>query len=1224
MTQIDLSIFDKEEDLSLLLGVLKEEYFYQKIRNASSEVGKLSKEEFNTIADALVEEFFKFAEESEDADVKGDYSFSLSGYDINTWMDYWFGISESGVTLKENGVFFSISEESIKNIEARISTLSQRFGYEVEPSQRSENVMVFGKKTRNTPEDLKVDVPKFTLKGEPFEDINSFAQDIKSLEGSNDKATLGNFVKKYKDLFYKNFNIDPKGLSDKIPEPDKKAYKTEIIGLLKDHITKLKSELELPEGESGKSVGFMSLGSEPAAGQGVAGFQAEKDIKLDLRKETERKLEAPGGIEERVQGLQKELYDLQGKQNQLNEGIKNQTIDPESNETKLQLLDLDKLVSEKTKELGDVQVAKGKIVPYRTQRLTKIQDEIIKKKEAIDRDTSILEKLQSTGSALTEEDLKSSEVYDYILKRLGNTDKNVYKEFLFPSEGDITFSKYLYEAMKGNIETMPDDYFGEFKKKIDDLSTKRLEFNVSERESSKAIIDRVIQAAAGLTSQYLAAKQFIASKKDEFVKEIQEFNSAKSVKNKTFADMHDMASSMDRMFREREKGYGNLYEEYYKYVENNIVPLSTEYRKSVKEISKKVPTNIVRLFKENNKNIISLTEDLINHYKSFTPSGEDETGSISDRDLKFYQILDYKNKGVVAAIDESKKTLDLIDVELKDSVQNYRKVLGTILSSLRKAPTGAFTVKNKGDLNKKKEGTDILAQVLKNMKNNEQFTVNSFISMLRLFDDVGDYKGIVNVDNLVEIAYAKKARINIISKDIEKAIKPINSKMNAFINKDALMSIDTNLNTKVQDDVKNLVGGRSDYAYSEKSIQDFLLSEFSSKYKLSPKIVGDLNSALWYDPEYSPANANISGGGFDVYTKVPRSQMKSSDWNSLYIISDWKTMINQCLRSLKTCSSTESGVFNPAHSEYNPQVDYAQKREEAKKTQYISHPGRGTEKSEDISSLRGYGSIAVGSNELSLVFSKKTREYQKKQLLDSFVFLLEGFEKWAGGEKLFFPKQDMEKNKNETYLNMLSRYENYFRELRSAPDMSLEFILKNRDRLFGALEKLSNDVYLKKARSLNVEDLKELYKSAEIIDAADKYNPDNKLVFKHLYAPETLTEEEKNQSKDIISFMDMYLESQQKPVYKRDKKIPEAIMETLYVPNDPNISDDLALSDNLGWPGISVVLIAKDPKIREKYKIPGNANFMISKPINLGAGEIKKLPSEVQDKYRKMNQIFNK
>lgn len=163
-------------------------------------------------------------------------------------MDYWFGISESGVTLKENGVFFSISEESIKNIEARISTLSQRFGYEVEPSQRSENVMVFGKKTRNTPEDLKVDVPKFTLKGEPFEDINSFAQDIKSLEGSNDKATLGNFVKKYKDLFYKNFNIDPKGLSDKIPEPDKKAYKTEIIGLLKDHITKLKSELELPEG----------------------------------------------------------------------------------------------------------------------------------------------------------------------------------------------------------------------------------------------------------------------------------------------------------------------------------------------------------------------------------------------------------------------------------------------------------------------------------------------------------------------------------------------------------------------------------------------------------------------------------------------------------------------------------------------------------------------------------------------------------------------------------------------------------------------------------------------------------------------------------------------------------------------------------------------------------------------------------------------------------------
>ena len=71
MTQIDLSIFDKEEDVALLLDILKEEYFFRKVSSIIPKLGNISDAELDEVADVIASEFMKFAAEAEDAKING-------------------------------------------------------------------------------------------------------------------------------------------------------------------------------------------------------------------------------------------------------------------------------------------------------------------------------------------------------------------------------------------------------------------------------------------------------------------------------------------------------------------------------------------------------------------------------------------------------------------------------------------------------------------------------------------------------------------------------------------------------------------------------------------------------------------------------------------------------------------------------------------------------------------------------------------------------------------------------------------------------------------------------------------------------------------------------------------------------------------------------------------------------------------------------------------------
>lgn len=1222
-------MFDREEDLSLLLDVIKEEYFFYKIRNAADKIGKVSQKEFDSIVNAIAEEFIKFAaEEDEVTDKKGEYSFSLSGYDINTWMDYWFGISEKGTSLKDNGVFFSTSEERINNLRNRIDTLSKRFGYEVSSTKDPKPVQVYGKKSRKTPPDIQVDSPKFEISGDPFEGINDFARDVNTLSSSSDKKYLSEFVKKYKDIVYKQFKADPSKLFEKIPAEGRKSYKTELVGLLKDNIEKLQSELYSPEGVSGKNVGFMSLTTEPAEGQGTSGRAVEKETKIDLNKAEVERLDR--NIEILYNGLNALIEDQKAliQENQtINESIKNNEIDPKYDvQTKLQSIqsNLDNVsqqINSKKEEISKAQKNKEKLVSYRTKNLEHITGDILSTEELIERYESILKKLISTGNDITKEDLNDPDVYSYILRRLGQMDKDVFEESLFPKETDNTFSKYIDDLSKGNIESIPDDYFENLKSKIEDIAKKRIEFKVAERESSKAIIDRVINVSEGLISHYLASKQYIEAKKEGFIKELTEFNSAESVKNKAFGDMHNSFQGIDKLIRSRESGYTSLYDKFYKDAERNLGGLSSEYNTLVRSIPKDFPQEIVKPFKDNNKKITLAVEDVLNFYNSYTPAGEDEQGNISDKDLDFYRRLNYKNRQAVNIIEESKNLLDVMEKTSEGLTKDYRNVLNIVLRYIKTAPTEAFTVKNKSDLSTKKEGTEMMMTALKNMKGNKQFTVNSFISMLNLFDSIGEYKGIINTQSLIDIANAKRKRIDDISGDIEKSINPLSQIMNNFFKKDTLVNMNNTLNTTVQDDVKNLIGDKSDFSYSQESIQNFILSEFSSKYKLTPKIIEDIHNALHFDPVYSESIQNMSGVGFDTYTKVPRSQIPSSEWNSLYILNDWKSLVNQCTRSLKSCKSTAAGTFNPAHAEYAPQIDYSKKMEESKKTDYIAHPGKSTEKSEDVSKLKRFGGV-TGTSSLALTFSEKTRDHQRQQLVDNFIFLMDEFENYLRKEKTDFPKT--EKYKDNLYANLLNNAEEVFRSLKSSKDLNLETIVGNKTKLFDTIEKANTAILERKGKDykiISMDDVSELYKAAELVNFADKTRPDNKIVFKYLYSPESLTEDERKKSKEIISFMTNYLDTTQKSTYKPSKPA-KLETEERYFSNNPNIPAELTAPDAYGWPGISIVRVPQDSKLREKRRIPGNVNFVVTKPVSMTETEVKSLPREIQEKYKQMVDIL--
>jgi hypothetical protein len=143
----------------------------------------------------------------------------------------------------------------------------------------------------------------------------------------------------------------------------------------------------------------------------------------------------------------------------------------------------------------------------------------------------------------------------------------------------------------------------------------------------------------------------------------------------------------------------------------------------------------------------------VNLYKSRSP---EKSGNISREDINFYRSLKEKtdeaynilssfHQGVLKKI-VSHPNYNTLSGHTKEMVQKYQEKVGQIVDILRDVPVEAFTIENTEDLPRKVEGEKLLLSVLNYMRDNNQFSINDFSSMIKSFSEIPQYKDVIDIN----------------------------------------------------------------------------------------------------------------------------------------------------------------------------------------------------------------------------------------------------------------------------------------------------------------------------------------------------------------------------------------------------------------------------------------------------------------------------------------------
>jgi hypothetical protein len=190
-------------------------------------------------------------------------------------------------------------------------------------------------------------------------------------------------------------------------------------------------------------------------------------------------------------------------------------------------------------------------------------------------------------------------------------------------------------------------------------------------------------------------------------------------------------------------------------------------------------------------------------------------------------------------------------------------------------------------------------------------------------------------------------------------------------------------------------------------------------------------------------------------------------------------------------------------------------QEEAAKTKNIYYPGQRTEQEELLAGVRRFQNTVSGGS-LSLMFSDKSRENRRHSLGAYFEDTLEEY------LKLFGEYRERFKERSDL-IGILNKCSSYFESLLSVKD--LDAIEKNKesvraylDKIYGILESVS----VTPEEDLYRSDLESIFRDIELLKVSEINKPGNLLVFKYLYTPEQLTDEEKTKSEEIRKHMKQY------------------------------------------------------------------------------------------------------
>jgi hypothetical protein len=919
MGELNFSSFTNEEDLQILLDAIQEERLIDSLLRHASTLSNYDAVDIDKIAEIIVDEFFKTAGEAQDpksVEQEKDYfNFSLSGYNLDTWVDYWFGMSQPGANLEYNGIFFDLSNRNINLLQERIKTLSKNFGYKLTKNPEAIKEVTLKetpKETKSSPL-MKVNVTELGLDPTDLEKKKEYKAamiaDFQMLKQNPTKEAFTKFIQKFPKLFVSTSTGKYVGAD----RPAVKRYVKETIYNLRRKNTEY-----LETGGVSMAPGLETIG----AGSGEKGTQAAGES-AGAKHEMERYIawyqdmlrkqpENDAVIEQSKAILLSEAKALEEQIAQAEQAGQNTSaLTGEINKRMIQIGNLDK---QKT--------AYGNSLERLNWKIQKTFELIQHYQTVIENCDNLLKSLSPSPDLtiedydlLTNESTVLGQFGKALLMRLGLfASKDVYFPELVSEEHAGSMVDVLSGMINKDVTNISDEMFNYTKDDLMKLLSKNIAENDANKLASKSILDAMLSRTNDIITRYQVIKEHIEEQKNMYIEALKNFNNPKTgiyssvygKLNKLIADCHKKLRLKDPAFltetqknitgllntvRQVEKTSGSLFDnkELNSFIKNN-----KEFGKA-KEILKPY------------RNLFNHISSLMNVLLDISPEKAAATSSILEEITYTKNMLDALGKTIKKILNS--QNANQLPKEVADLLNKYSYAVGSIRRQMKDGLIGAYGVSFE-TVSEKLQGAELLKSALDHIKEEGHADVNSFKSMLSLFKDIPRFMGYFDVSNLDAVIGESTKNLRQAVLGMEGAIKPLKDQLNTAVNEKTLAAlVDQQKNALVQEVNQDVGPGYDEARYT---VASRINNEFNPQKQMMVDVIGDMNSSLWQDWEYT-GNADQQKKDYHMKTRN-REEMISSQWNFYNIMRDWNNVVVSCLKSLASARKNETRTFNPKDS----------------------------------------------------------------------------------------------------------------------------------------------------------------------------------------------------------------------------------------------------------------------------------------------------------------------
>lgn len=921
-----------EEDLLILLDAAQEESFINSAVKYAYQLSELGVNNLDQLANIIAEEFIKLKtaadapQDGQTVETGADYfNFSLSGYNLDTWMDYWFGLSEPGQTLNYNGVFFDFSNKNIELLNNRIKTLANTFGYNLVQKKdvpKEVTLKETPKETRSSPL-MKVNVPEYALDEQDLEQKQNakiaMITDFQALKKNPTKENFLKFTQKYPKLFVSTAEGKYVGLD----RPSIKKFIKDALYNLKRKTTEY---LETGGTSGAKGLALIGAGSGEKGTQaplesGGAKHQLERYTEwyVDLQKKQPVYLESLDELNKTIMADFNALNEQYNQKEAAGEDTGN--IRNEMNKKYMETQDLTRKKVEYSYYLQDLEWKKEQI------------EKLIINYEVTTKKCDELLNLLSPGADLTIQDYDlltnvTTELGEFghsFLIRLGlYASKDVY----FPELASEHHAGSMVDILNGivnkDVSNISDEMFNYTKDDLFKVLDKNIAENDANKISSRAVLDNLIAKVNDIITRYQVIQDHVEAQKNRYKSILDEFNNPQTgIFSSIYNQLNKIIAANEKQLKLKDVNF--LRETQLRITGFlNAMKIAEENYGSIFD-NKEITT-----FIENNKNEFGKKSNVLEPYKYI----KQHTSRLIDT------LLDTKPKKVVNSseiledISYTKNMLDAFSKTIKQILQlaeksplsdnsmnllkQYNASLGSIRSLMSKGLIGAYG-NNYETYSEQLQGAELLKSALETIKREApegRSDINTYKSVMSLFNEIPRFKSQLNITAFEEVINNATKSLKDTVLGIESAIVPLRNQLNKSVNEDSLAALVSQQQEILNKDLTEEIGIENDS--SRELVATRINNEFNPQKQMVVDVIGDMTNVLFHDYEFSGSAASQKK---DYHMRTRKRDSSGQDvgwsqskWNFYNIVKEWNNTVISCLKSLTSARKNETRTFNPKDS----------------------------------------------------------------------------------------------------------------------------------------------------------------------------------------------------------------------------------------------------------------------------------------------------------------------